>query len=93
MKSVSFLGALFLVFLTLRLTSVIDWSWWWIALPLYGPVAVSLIVLMLFILAGCGVAVIAGIASGYHQHWRKSDQGMLVIDVPCFLPLLVWSLS
>ena len=31
--------ALFLVFLTLKLTDNIDWSWWYVTLPLWGPIA------------------------------------------------------
>ena len=31
----SFTGLLFLVFLTLKLTNVINWSWWWITAPLW----------------------------------------------------------
>lgn len=31
--------ALFLVFLTLKLTGVIGWSWWWVTAPLWGPPA------------------------------------------------------
>lgn len=31
--------ALFLVFLTLKLTGVITWSWWWVTAPLWGPPA------------------------------------------------------
>jgi len=29
-------GALFLVFLVLKLTGKIDWSWWWVTAPLWG---------------------------------------------------------
>lgn len=29
----------FLVFLVLKLTNVIDWSWWWVTLPLWGGIA------------------------------------------------------
>jgi hypothetical protein len=32
---ISFPGALFITFLVLKLTHVIDWSWWWIASPLW----------------------------------------------------------
>ena len=31
----SFAGTLFLVFLVLKLTGVIDWSWWWVTAPLW----------------------------------------------------------
>ncbi|QGH80629.1 hypothetical protein SEA_RAHALELUJAH_69 [Mycobacterium phage Rahalelujah] len=34
---------LFVVFLVLKLgvgdTGVVDWSWWWVTAPLWGPVA------------------------------------------------------
>ncbi|QBP28968.1 hypothetical protein SEA_JORDENNIS_68 [Mycobacterium phage Jordennis] len=32
--------ALFLVFLVLKLTDYVDWSWWWISAPLWAPAAV-----------------------------------------------------
>jgi hypothetical protein len=31
---------LFLIFLTLKLTNTIDWSWWWIFSPLWIPLLV-----------------------------------------------------
>jgi hypothetical protein len=34
-SGLGFTGALFLVFLVLKLTHVIDWSWWWITSPLW----------------------------------------------------------
>jgi hypothetical protein len=37
--------ALFLLFLTLKLTGVIAWSWWWVTAPLWGPVVVVLVIL------------------------------------------------
>lgn len=36
----SFLNLLFLVFLVLKLTNVITWSWWWVTAPLWMPIAV-----------------------------------------------------
>ena len=30
---------LFLIFMTLKLTNHIDWSWWWVTAPLWIPVA------------------------------------------------------
>lgn len=42
---------LFLIFLVLKLCAVIDWSWWWVTAPLWGPVAfcvAGLIALLLF---------------------------------------------
>ena len=39
-SGISFAGLLFIAFLVLKLTHVIDWSWWWIFAPLWIPVAV-----------------------------------------------------
>lgn len=44
-SSISFLSLLFLVFLTLKLCGVTDWSWWWVTAPLWGGFAVLLVVL------------------------------------------------
>lgn len=43
-----FLPALTIVFITLKLTNYITWSWWWIFAPLWGPFAFALIVAALF---------------------------------------------
>lgn len=49
---ISFLGLLTIVFITLKLTKVIAWSWWWVLCPLWGPLALVLIVLFIgFVLA------------------------------------------
>jgi hypothetical protein len=37
-----FFGLLAIVFITLKLTHIIDWSWWWVTAPLWGPVAALL---------------------------------------------------
>lgn len=33
---------LFVVFLILKLTGEIDWSWWWVTSPLWLPIAIVL---------------------------------------------------
>lgn len=40
---------LFVVFLVLKLTNFIDWSWWWVTAPLWIPFAIAGV---LFLLAG-----------------------------------------
>lgn len=40
------LGALFLVFLVLKLCGVITWSWWWVTAPLWIPLLLVLIILL-----------------------------------------------
>lgn len=32
---------LFVVFLVLKLTDVIDWSWWWVTAPLWGSILLT----------------------------------------------------
>lgn len=39
--SVTFLGLLFLVFLVLKLTHVIGWSWWLVTAPLWVPALIA----------------------------------------------------
>ena len=45
---IGFTGALFLVFLVLKLTKVIDWSWWWGTAPLWIWAALAVIILMAY---------------------------------------------
>ncbi|RLA01452.1 MAG: hypothetical protein DRQ42_03165 [Gammaproteobacteria bacterium] len=34
---VSIFGLLGVAFIVLKLTNVINWSWWWVTVPLWGP--------------------------------------------------------
>lgn len=36
-------GMLGVVFVTLKLLGVIDWSWWWVTLPFWGGLAAVII--------------------------------------------------
>jgi hypothetical protein len=36
---------LFLIFMTLKLTGYITWSWWYVTLPLWGPLSLVLVIL------------------------------------------------
>ena len=36
-------GVLFLIFLVLKLTNVIDWSWWWVTAPLWIPISIWIV--------------------------------------------------
>jgi hypothetical protein len=36
---------LFIVFLVLKLTGTIDWSWWWVTSPLWIPLALGGIII------------------------------------------------
>lgn len=38
---------LFVVFLILKLTGDIDWSWWWVTSPLWIPIAIVIVFVIL----------------------------------------------
>jgi hypothetical protein len=45
------LGLLGIVFVTLKLTGVIDWSWWWVTLPFWGGLALMMSIGLVIFLA------------------------------------------
>ena len=47
---------LFIVFLVLKLTNTIDWSWWIVTMPLWGPIVVCF-----------AIGLIAGIIWGIYK--------------------------
>lgn len=47
---IGFFGVLGAMFIALKLADVIGWSWWLVLLPLYGPLALLLV-----------LAVVAGV--------------------------------
>lgn len=44
---IGFFGFLTLIFVTLKLTNYIDWSWWLVLLPMYGGFAVVMVLFLL----------------------------------------------
>jgi hypothetical protein len=52
-----FLPLLAVLFIGLKLTGVIAWSWWWVLAPLWAPIAILLTWLL-------GGLLIAGVALG-----------------------------
>ena len=44
------LTVLFVVFLVLKLTGNIDWSWWWVTSPLWIPVAAIFVLIVLILI-------------------------------------------
>ena len=45
-SGIRFTGLLTVVFIRLKLTKVIDWSWWWVMSPLLIPAAIVLVLLL-----------------------------------------------
>ena len=54
---------LFLIFMTLKLTHYIDWSWWWVSAPLWLPAAIIIVPLMTLGLIALFAGLIALISS------------------------------
>ena len=44
-NGIGFGTVLFLVFLILKLTDTIDWSWWWVTSPLWVPLALGVVIM------------------------------------------------
>ena len=44
---VGFFGLLTIAFIVLKLTGVIEWSWWWVLSPLWIPVTVIIVTYLL----------------------------------------------
>jgi hypothetical protein len=42
---IGFFGLLTLIFITLKLTNYIDWSWWWVLAPLWIPIVLIFAIL------------------------------------------------
>lgn len=52
-SGLSFSTILFLIFLVLKLTGYITWSWWWVTAPLWGGLALVIAILLIaFIVLG-----------------------------------------
>lgn len=52
-SGIGFVGLLTIVFITLKLTGYIAWSWWWVLSPIW----ISWLVVLLFMVIFIGVAV------------------------------------
>jgi hypothetical protein len=47
---VGFFGLMFLIFMTLKLTGYITWSWWWVTAPLWGGFALLILIIIFAII-------------------------------------------
>ena len=51
-KSLELGTILFLIFLVLKLTNNISWSWWWVTSPLWIPIASIILIVGIAVLIG-----------------------------------------
>lgn len=47
---IGFLGLLGLLFIGLKLTGYIAWSWWWVLAPFWGPLALVAVIVVVGII-------------------------------------------
>ena len=57
-NGIGFCGALFLIFLTLKLTGYIAWSWWYVTMPLWIGLAVGTVIVVIACVLGLIAALI-----------------------------------
>jgi len=62
---------LFLIFLVLKLTGTIEWSWWWVTSPIWIPVGMVFVFLIIAV-------IVAGISQALGQNkainsWKKNN--------------------
>ena len=57
-SGISLSGLTFIVFLVLKLCGVIDWSWWWVTAPLWGPFALLIAGLFIYIMIAAIIALV-----------------------------------
>lgn len=43
----NFFALLTIVFITLKLTGYINWSWWWVLSPIWGSFAAALVIVLI----------------------------------------------
>jgi hypothetical protein len=46
-SGISFTGALTILFIGLKLTNVITWSWWWVLSPIWISLSIALFILLI----------------------------------------------
>lgn len=52
-------GLLGVAFVVLKLTHVINWSWWWVTAPFWGVIALVLAILLVVVLVAGTVSLVS----------------------------------
>jgi len=68
-KHLVFLPLLTLIFITLKLTNYIDWSWWWVLSPMLIPISIAVACWAIAGLLGLIITIIE--ARRIKKWWRK----------------------
>jgi hypothetical protein len=57
-NGVGILGLLGVVFVALKLTNFIDWSWWYVTMPFWGGFALAAVVVIFFVIGWLALQVV-----------------------------------
>ena len=49
-KGISFCGLLAILFIALKLTGFISWSWLWVLSPIWIPTVIGIVILIIFLI-------------------------------------------
>ena len=49
-NGIGILGILGIVFIVLKLTGYIDWSWWWVTAPFWGVIVGTLFIIIVMVI-------------------------------------------
>ena len=61
----------FIIFLILKLTGVIAWSWWWVTCPLWIEAVFALAFWLCIAIFGVSVATVVGTARKFKRKVRR----------------------
>ena len=64
------MGFLTIVFIVLKLTGYIAWSWWWVFAPLWGPFAIGASIVLLYLIFKFAILIIEHFADKYAESQR-----------------------
>ena len=54
-SGIGFFGLLTVLFIALKLSKQVEWSWWWVLAPMWLPLFISLIICLVVLVALGGV--------------------------------------
>lgn len=46
-SGIGFTGLLGVAFVVLKLCGIINWSWWWVTIPIWGPIVIALLIVLI----------------------------------------------
>ncbi len=81
-EGVGFCSLLGLLFIALKLTGIIAWSWWFVLAPLYVPIAIGIVAYTGFFVVGLIVLVVGVILALVFENLGKKKKPYLLQSKP-----------